>query len=97
MTIGFRCSFGYWVENTRQESDIVIPGASSLRQPGEVTEIELKKKDGQYAYEVDLVDGNGVKRELSFDAKTGTVLAIEEDDDSEDDNSECDDECEEKG
>lgn len=65
------------------------------RQPGEVTEIEVKKKRGQYIYEVDIADDKGVKRELKFDAKTGEFLAIEEDDDDGDnDNSGSDDDHE---
>ena len=72
---------------------------ASSRQPGEVTEIELKKKDGRYAYEVDVVDDQGVKRELTFDAKTGEFLVSEKDDeDGENDNADCDDdEPEERG
>ena len=65
-----------------------IEARARAQQPGEITEIELKQKNGQYAYEVDVVDGAGVKRELTFDAKTGELLATEEDDDDGDnDNS----------
>ena len=72
---------------------------ASARQPGEVTEIEVKKKDGRYAYQIDVVDAQGVKRELTFDAKTGEFLTSEEDDeDGENDNADSDDDQpEEKG
>ena len=68
-----------------------IQQRAHAEQSGEVTEIELKRKDGQYAYEVDIVDDLGVKHELTFNAKTGEYLAREEDDeDGENDNSDDD-------
>ena len=87
-----------------QQSGEVLPPEQMLerahaRQPGEVTEVELKQKHGQYIYEIDVVDDKGVKRELKFDAKTGEFLAVEEDDDDGDNDNATgdDDECEEKG
>src|SRR5262245_30113385 len=42
-------------------------------QAGNVTEVELKRKKGKYAYEVDIVDSTGAKQELTFDAKSGKL------------------------
>jgi len=54
-------------------------------QAGNVTEVELKRKKGKYAYEVDVVDNAGAKQELTFDAQTGALLAREADDTDDDD------------
>jgi uncharacterized membrane protein YkoI len=50
------------------------------RYPGSrLLEAELEKKDGQYAYEVELVT-TGVVREIELDASTGELLKDKEDD-----------------
>jgi uncharacterized membrane protein YkoI len=43
-------------------------------------EVELEEDDDIYVYEVDLVTGNGVVRELEIDASNGKILKDEEDD-----------------
>lgn len=42
-------------------------------------EAELEKKDGQYAYEVELVTTEGVVREIKLDATSGALIKDEED------------------
>ncbi|MBI3772146.1 MAG: PepSY domain-containing protein [Gammaproteobacteria bacterium] len=45
------------------------------RLPGRLLEIEFEDKgDGEYVYEIELVDNKGVVREFFFDAKTGRFL-----------------------
>ena len=53
--------------------------------PGKILETELKKKAGQYIYEVDVLGPDGIKKEFSYDAKTGKFLSAEKDDDDGDD------------
>ena len=40
-------------------------------------EVELEHEDGRLVYELELVDEQGVVRELLFDAKTGEALGEE--------------------
>ena len=50
------------------------------RYPGSrLLEAELEKKDGQYAYEVELVTTEGVVREIKLDATSGALIKDEED------------------
>ncbi|MDH5612457.1 MAG: PepSY domain-containing protein [Gammaproteobacteria bacterium] len=42
-------------------------------------EAELEEKSGRLVYELELVDEQGVVRELLFDAKTGEALGEEDD------------------
>ncbi|MCK5001684.1 MAG: PepSY domain-containing protein [Gammaproteobacteria bacterium] len=42
-------------------------------------EAELESKQGRLVYELELVDEQGVVRELLFDAKTGEALGEEDD------------------
>lgn len=42
-------------------------------------EAELERKQGRLVYELELVDEQGVVRELLFDAKTGESLGEEDD------------------
>ena len=48
------------------------PGASLL-------EAELEEEDERYVYEIELLTGEGVARELELDARTGEVLKDEVD------------------
>lgn len=43
-------------------------------------EAELERKNGQLVYELELVDENGMVREMLFNAKTGEALGEEDDD-----------------
>lgn len=50
------------------------------RHPGaRLLEAELEEEDGIYVYEIELITGDGVARELEFDARTGGLLKDEED------------------
>ena len=42
-------------------------------------EAELEEKSGRLVYELELIDEQGVVRELLFDAKTGEALGAEDD------------------
>lgn len=42
-------------------------------------EVELEREKGRLVYELELVDEQGVVRELLFDAKTGEALGEEDD------------------
>ena len=42
-------------------------------------EAELERKSGRLVYELELVDEQGMVRELLFDAKTGNALGEEDD------------------
>ena len=54
--------------------------------PGRVVETELEHKRGRDVYEIDVISGDGVERELKYDAKTGTLISskVEDKDDDED-------------
>lgn len=49
------------------------PGATLL-------EAELEEEDGLFIYEVELLTGDGVVRELELDARDGRILKDEVDD-----------------
>ena len=68
-----------------QESGEILPVQQIVEQvPGEITEVELKEAEGQYAYQVEAIGDDGVKRQLTFDAATGEFLYGEVEDDSND-------------
>ncbi len=48
--------------------------------PGKVLEVELEKEDEQIVYEIEILGGNGVIKEIYIDAKTGKLLLTKEDD-----------------
>jgi len=48
--------------------------------PGKVLEIELEVEDEQIVYEIEILDRNGVIKEIYIDAKTGKLLLTKEDD-----------------
>ena len=45
---------------------------------GTVLETELEEKKGRLIYEIELLDKNGVVRELKLDARTGELLKMKE-------------------
>lgn len=47
------------------------------QHPGTIVETELERKHGRYVYEIEVVDDNGVKTELKYDAKTGDLISSE--------------------
>jgi uncharacterized membrane protein YkoI len=62
----------------KQRGDILsldqILGKADGQHAGRILESELKRKDGHYVYEVEVVDEQGRVREIEFDAGTGEVL-----------------------
>lgn len=48
--------------------------------PGRVLEVEFETKGRRRIYEIELVDDQGVVRELEFDALSGELLTVERDD-----------------
>ena len=48
--------------------------------PGKVLEVELEVEDEQIVYEIEILDRNGVIKEIYIDAKTGKLLLTKEDD-----------------
>lgn len=48
--------------------------------PGKILEVELEKEDEQIVYEIEILDGNGVIKEIYIDAKTGKLLLTKEGD-----------------
>jgi uncharacterized membrane protein YkoI len=91
----FRPAGGYWDEtdeglpNVGGANDVsrgssLLPLAKALdlaaeHLPGEVLKIELERKHGRSIYEIKVLTGNGRLREIELDARTGTVLEIEDD------------------
>lgn len=45
---------------------------------GKVVKAELEEEDGKTAFEVEIVDERGQKRDVYVDAQTGEVIKIEE-------------------
>lgn len=67
------------------EQGVVLPLQQFLndaqrRFPGRLLEVELEWEDGRYVYELELVTRGGVVLELEYDAVTGTLLDVDEDD-----------------
>jgi len=56
-----------------------ILAIAEQRAPGDVLKVELEGDDGKLVYEVKILGRNGRVRELDIDARTGTVLKIEND------------------
>lgn len=46
---------------------------------GKVLESELEHKNGQYVYEIELLDDKGIVWEMKLNAKTGQLIKLEED------------------
>lgn len=47
--------------------------------PGDVIEVELETKKQALIYEIKILTGTGLVREVKIDARTGEVLQIEDD------------------
>ena len=61
------------------EAGEILPLESILKKvqqvyPGRVLEVDLERKHGRLVYEIELVDEQGVVRELYYDAATGDLL-----------------------
>jgi len=51
-----------------------------IRYPGRFLGAELEAEDGRYVYEIDIITRQRVVMELEYDALSGELLEIEEDD-----------------
>lgn len=47
---------------------------------GRIVDAELDEDDGRYRYEIELLDASGRVWEMEFDARTGSLLELEQDD-----------------
>lgn len=68
-----------------KEAGEILPLESIIEKarvahPGRVIEAELERRRGNYVYDVELVDRDGVVWELRFDAGTGELLETERED-----------------
>ncbi len=59
--------------------EIILEKAKSIK-PGRIIETDLDEDDGQYIYEIELLDEQGRIWELELDAKTGELLELENED-----------------
>ena len=58
--------------------EIIHTKAKSIKA-GKILETELESKKGLYVYEVELLDAHGTVWEIKLDAKTGTLIKLEQD------------------
>lgn len=56
-----------------------ILAAATAKAPGDVIKVELEDDNGRLIYEVKLLGKDGRVREVELDARTGTVLKVEDD------------------
>jgi peptidase YpeB-like protein len=90
----FRPAHGYWNEATEglhgwraaegANKGTLLPLSQALdlaakHLPGEVLKVELENKHGRSTYEIKVLTETGRLREIELDARTGTVLEIEDD------------------
>lgn len=54
--------------------------AARIIKPGRILDVELEEDDGRIVYEIELLDARGRVWEMEFDARTGSLLDLEEDD-----------------
>jgi uncharacterized membrane protein YkoI len=71
------------IRDALQRGD-VLPLAKVLaiagqQVPGDVVEVELEHEKSVLIYEIKILTANGRVREIKIDARTGTVLTIEDD------------------
>jgi len=48
--------------------------------PGKILQIELETEEGKIVYEFEILGNDGIVREVYFDAKTGKLLSVKEED-----------------
>lgn len=58
---------------------VKILAIASKEVPGDVIEVELEQERDALVYEIKILTGTGRVREVEIDARTGTVLKIEDD------------------
>ena len=49
-------------------------------KPGRIVDVDLDKDNGRYIYEIELLESSGKVWEMEFDARTGELLQLEQDD-----------------
>ncbi|MCF6354540.1 MAG: PepSY domain-containing protein [Candidatus Polarisedimenticolaceae bacterium] len=49
----------------------------AIDRPGHILEVEFELERGQYLYEIELVDKNGLVWELEYDAQSGQLIEME--------------------
>ncbi|MBU3736377.1 MAG: peptidase M4 [Methylobacterium sp.] len=57
-----------------------ISAAAKAIKPGDILETELESKQGNYVYEVEILDAAGQVWELKLDAATGKLIKMESED-----------------
>ncbi len=67
------------------EQGVVLPlqrfiDDAQQRFPGRLLEVELEWDDDRYVYELEIVTRSGIVLELDYDAVTGKLLDVDEDD-----------------
>jgi uncharacterized membrane protein YkoI len=58
---------------------VKILAIANKQVPGDVIEVELEDEDRALIYEIKILTSTGRVREVKIDARTGTVLTIEDD------------------
>jgi uncharacterized membrane protein YkoI len=58
---------------------VKILAIAQEKVPGDVIEVELERERGTLIYEIKVLAQSGRVREIKIDARTGTVLTIEDD------------------
>ncbi len=56
-----------------------IVGRINEQRDGRILEVELDQQDGDYIYEVELLNAKGQVRELKYDARSGELIGDEKD------------------
>ena len=56
-----------------------ILAIAQRRVPGDVVEVDLDDDDGRPEYELEILTADGRSIEIKIDARTGTILEVEED------------------
>lgn len=51
------------------------------RYPGDIIRVELDEDDGRFTYEFKVLQANGRLYEIEMDARDGTILDVDDDDD----------------
>jgi uncharacterized membrane protein YkoI len=52
---------------------------AAKREPGGVIAVDLETHKGRLIYEIDVITHDGRRRELRLDARSGEILAVEDD------------------
>ncbi|WP_341237333.1 PepSY domain-containing protein [uncultured Limnobacter sp.] len=59
--------------------ETIFAAARSVK-PGRIVDVDLDKEDGRYVYEIEVLDAGGRVWEMEFDARTGSLLKLKQDD-----------------